>query len=69
MSCLIVGQRATVREHLCHYCATKNATVFQTALEPSQSLQSIEADRQAEAPGLLFHPDTLALIAFHSFRV
>ena len=28
MSCLIVGQRATVREHLCNYCATKNGTVF-----------------------------------------
>src|SRR5207247_4451676 len=28
MSSLIVGQRATVREHLCNDCATKNATVF-----------------------------------------
>jgi hypothetical protein len=30
MSCLIVGQRATVREQLCNYCATRNATVFRT---------------------------------------
>src|SRR5437763_5651289 len=28
MSCLIVGQRATAREHLCNDCATKNATLF-----------------------------------------
>jgi hypothetical protein len=62
MSCLLVGQRAAVREQLCNYYATKNATVFQTALEHSQSLQSIEADRQAEAGGLLFHPDPFALL-------
>jgi hypothetical protein len=28
MSCLIVGQRATVREHLCNYCATRISTVY-----------------------------------------
>ena len=28
MRCLIVRQTASVREHLCNDCATKNATVF-----------------------------------------
>src|SRR5258708_22874315 len=32
MCCLIVGQRATVREHLCNYCATRISTVYHTAV-------------------------------------
>jgi hypothetical protein len=33
MSCLIVGQRATVREQLSNYYATKNSTVFQNVAD------------------------------------
>ena len=38
MSCLIVGQRATVREHLCNYCATRIPTVYHADVRPSRAL-------------------------------
>src|SRR5258708_18674352 len=37
-SCFIVGQRATVREHLCNYCATKISTVYPADGRPSRPL-------------------------------
>jgi hypothetical protein len=38
MSCLIVGQTATVREHLCNYCATRIPTVYHADVGPSRAL-------------------------------
>src|SRR5579862_1536571 len=35
MSCLIVGQRAPVWEHLCNYCATRISTPYAADRRPS----------------------------------
>jgi hypothetical protein len=61
MCCLIVGQSATVREHLCNYCATRNATVFQTVCGTGPEQQ------EAIAGGLLIHSDPFALIDLRFF--
>src|SRR5258707_14222992 len=54
MSCLIVGQRATVREHLCNYCATRISTVYHVDVRPSRTLtmERLEDFRPSDArPG------------------
>jgi len=59
MSCFIFGQRALVWEQLCNYCATKNATVFQTALELSQPLY--RRDSGGNSRRFANHSDPFAL--------
>jgi hypothetical protein len=65
MSYLIVGQRAPVREQLCNYCATKNATVFRRFWNYRN--HSTEEIQEAIAGGLLIHSDPFALIDIRLF--